>query len=106
MTYQKIRAIFSACASKGAHVLILGALGCGAFRNPPERIAMLFRQVIQEFAGVFNSIIFSILDNNPDMNRNAAYVFSEIIVGPGAGQLCAATQHASLNDVSNVFARY
>jgi len=42
----------------------LGALGCGAFRNPPQHIACLFRNVLKEseFQGVFNHIVFAVLD--------------------------------------------
>ena len=62
LTYQKIRAILSACASNGADVLILGALGCGAYSNPPDRIAALFKQAIKEFTGVFSYVYFSIFN--------------------------------------------
>ncbi|CAF3617331.1 unnamed protein product [Rotaria socialis] len=55
--------------------LILSALGCGAFRNPPDHIAKLFRSVIEQYAGFFQTIIFAIIDDhnsgqqhNPDGN--------------------------------------
>ena len=61
-TLNKIRAIFSACANNGADVLVLGALGCGQYNNPPFEIANLFKQVIMEYAGYFNYVYFSIFD--------------------------------------------
>jgi len=44
--------------------LVLGALGCGAFRNPPRVIARTFRDVLaeEEWGGYFETIIFAILD--------------------------------------------
>ncbi|CAF3858744.1 unnamed protein product, partial [Rotaria sp. Silwood1] len=41
-----------------------GALGCGAFRNPPEHVAKIFRSVIEQYAGFFQTIIFAILDDH------------------------------------------
>ncbi|CAF4942118.1 unnamed protein product, partial [Rotaria magnacalcarata] len=35
--------------------LILSALGCGAFRNPPDHVAKLFRSVIEQYAGFFQT---------------------------------------------------
>ena len=99
ITFRKIESIFSACANNGADVLVLGALGCGAFKNPPFEIANLFRQVIMKYAGYFNTIFFSILDNNNTPEKNAAYVFAETIIWPGAGNVCAGMQHQNITDV-------
>jgi uncharacterized protein (TIGR02452 family) len=46
--------------------LVLGALGCGAFRNPPRDIAELFRIVINEpeFKNKFKLIVFAIIDDH------------------------------------------
>ena len=41
-------------------VLILSALGCGAFGNPPEHMAFIFQEVLEEFAGAFKKIYFAI----------------------------------------------
>ena len=73
----KIRTIFRLGALNGCDSLVLGALGCGAFQNPPAHVAKIFREVIDEpeFAGVFRRITFAILDDanahrlhNPDGN--------------------------------------
>jgi hypothetical protein len=44
---------------------VLGAFGCGAFRNPTPSVAGLFRDILQEpeFASAFDEIVFAILDN-------------------------------------------
>ena len=76
-TKRKIRAILRACFHGGNDAIVLGAFGCGAFRNPPAHIARLFREVFEEseFRGVFRRLVFAILDDhnarhshNPDGN--------------------------------------
>ena len=42
----KIRLIFQVAKQKGVKKLVLGALGCGAYRNPPEEVAKIFKKVI------------------------------------------------------------
>lgn len=44
----RIRNIFEAARDNKADVIILGAFGCGAFKNPPLIVAEAFRQVICE----------------------------------------------------------
>lgn len=61
-TKEKIRNMLREMALKGHTHLVLGALGCGAFENPPQLIASLFREVFQEeeFRGRFESVDFAI----------------------------------------------
>ena len=45
--------------------LVLGAWGCGVFRNPPEAVAHIFSALLRsggEFEGVFEEVLFSVLD--------------------------------------------
>lgn len=62
----KIRTIFRIAASNGQKTLILGALGCGAFKNPPKHIAELFHKVLceQEFTNVFRRVFFVIKEDH------------------------------------------
>ena len=73
----KIRTIFRIGLLHGHDSLVLGALGCGAFRNPPAHIARLFHEVIEEkeFKNKYRLLLFAILDDhnarlkhNPDGN--------------------------------------
>ena len=68
LTLTKIKMIHHLGAIGKHDTLILGALGCGAFYNPPGDIAKLFSQVAAEYAGFFKRIIFAIKcdDNNPN----------------------------------------
>lgn len=43
--------------------LVLGAWGCGVFRNDPQQVAEAFRQVEDErFAGCFDRVVFAVYD--------------------------------------------
>lgn len=58
----RIRNILEAAIDNGAEALVLGAFGCGAFRNPPEVVAAAFRSVLQEqrYRAAFSRVIFAI----------------------------------------------
>ena len=61
----KIRTIFRIGLIHNHDALVLGALGCGAFRNPPKHIAKLFHEVINEpeFKNKYRRIVFAIIDD-------------------------------------------
>ena len=69
----KLRTIFRIAADNGQKTLVLGAIGCGAFCNPPRHVARLFREILdeKEFAGVFRRVLFVIKeDHNSPMGGN------------------------------------
>lgn len=45
-TLSKMRTIFRIGLYHGHDALVLGAFGCGAFKNPPSQIAGLFKKVM------------------------------------------------------------
>lgn len=59
-TLRKIRRIFEVAVSKNIECLVLGAWGCGVYANPPAHIALLFKQVINEYNGLIKEIYFAI----------------------------------------------
>ncbi|CAF3753117.1 unnamed protein product [Rotaria sp. Silwood1] len=61
---KKIENIFSIAYHHKHNCLVLSALGCGAFRNPPEHVAKIFRSVIEQYAGFFELIVFAIIDDH------------------------------------------
>lgn len=75
-TRNKMRTILRLGALNGHDALVLGALGCGAFHNPPKQVAQLFHEVIdeKEFRGKFRHITFAVLarSSSPTGNRNFA----------------------------------
>ena len=60
--------------------LVLGALGCGAFRNPPMHTAELFREVMQEpeFCGVFRHICLAIKEDHNSRGAGNYAPFAEV----------------------------
>jgi len=65
-TKNKIRTIYRIALSNGHTQLVLGAFGCGAFKNPPLHIAKLFHEILdeKEFSSSFTHIVFAIIDNH------------------------------------------
>ena len=61
---EKIRTIYRIALKHGHDAIVLGAWGCGAFKNPPQHIAKLFHEVMEEdeFANRFKKVVFAIVD--------------------------------------------
>lgn len=74
ITLNKIRAIFRLALKHGHDSLILGAFGCGAFKNPPAEVAVLFHKVMDEpeFKNTFKYITFSIIEDHNSNGVNLA----------------------------------
>ena len=72
ITRNKIRTVFRIALKYGHDSLVLGAFGCGAFRNPPAEIAKIFHEVIEEpeFKNKFRLITFSIIEDHNSNNAN------------------------------------
>jgi|SRR5271157_448931 len=75
-TKEKIRGILNTGVYFRHDAIVLSALGCGAFANPPEHMAELFKEVITlQFQYRYKKIAFAIVDDhnagrkhNPDGN--------------------------------------
>lgn len=57
---KRIESIFKIAIANGAEVLILGAFGCGAFRNPPEVVAKAFKTVQNRYEKYFDVIEYAV----------------------------------------------
>ncbi|MFD8020372.1 TIGR02452 family protein [Streptomyces lavendulae] len=58
--------VLEVAALHGYGRLVLGAWGCGVFRNDPAQVAEAFRGLLTgRFAGVFEEVVFGILDRSP-----------------------------------------
>lgn len=66
---KRARKILSAAATNGAEVLILGAFGCGAFRNDPAVVAAAYQQVLPQFLNHFKTVEFAVYCS-PSDSRN------------------------------------
>ena len=57
--------VLAIAAKQNIETLILGAWGCGVFRNEPKDVAQLFKEIIAEkYAGAFKKIVFAIFSNS------------------------------------------
>lgn len=56
--------------------LVLGAWGCGVFRNDPHIVAAIFAEFLQPpgpFAGAFAGVTFAVFDRSPDQSTYRAF---------------------------------
>ncbi|MFK0522728.1 TIGR02452 family protein [Paenibacillus illinoisensis] len=63
---ERIRYILDVAAINGHRTLVLGAYGCGVFRNDPVDVARYFHDVLVEenFRQSFEQIVFAVLDRS------------------------------------------
>ncbi|MFE3582277.1 TIGR02452 family protein [Streptomyces vinaceus] len=58
--------VLETAALHGYPRLVLGAWGCGVFRNDPVEVAEAFRALLAgRFAGAFERVVFGVLDRDP-----------------------------------------
>jgi len=67
-----MKRIFDIALIHNHDCIVLSALGCGAYKNPPAHIAQLFYEVLEEsYRGKFRIIIFAIIDDkNTGLEHN------------------------------------
>jgi uncharacterized protein (TIGR02452 family) len=70
---KRARKILSAAAANGAEVLILGAFGCGAFRNDPAVVAASYQQALPQFLNHFKTIEFAVYCPPGDQRNYVAF---------------------------------
>lgn len=68
--------ILSAAFVNGVKNIVLGAFGCGVFRNNPWVVAQAWKKVTDEFTEKFSFIEFAIYCGNDDRNYR---VFNDVI---------------------------
>jgi uncharacterized protein (TIGR02452 family) len=70
----RTRMVLAVAAVQKNEALVLGAWGCGVFRNDPEMIAQIFAEVLAEplFANRFAEIVFAIYNPKGEKDRNIA----------------------------------
>ncbi|WP_055587714.1 TIGR02452 family protein [Peterkaempfera griseoplana] len=85
----RIRAerVLETAAACGLRRLVLGAWGCGVFRNDPAQVAAAFHGHLAPgggFGGRFGQVVFAVLDRRPDSPVRAAFraAFGRAAHGP------------------------
>lgn len=65
---QRIELIYKIGCAKGHDSLILGALGCGAFHNPVQSVAQIFKRMNEKYHGCFRLIAFPVFSGSANAN--------------------------------------
>jgi uncharacterized protein (TIGR02452 family) len=64
--YHTIHNIFKIAYLYGYETLVLGALGCGAFYNPPEEVVKIYNIFLEKYNGCFKNIVFAVYSRSDD----------------------------------------
>ena len=73
---QRMRFVLAVALAHGYQHLILGAWGCGVFRNDPVDVARWFADVLgdeSDFGGCFAQVDFAVLDRTSDLTTLRAF---------------------------------
>lgn len=70
----RIELILNTATKYNLDSIVLGAFGCGAFKNPAHEVAVLFKEVISKYTN-FDNIVFAILSKNGELNKIFKNVF-------------------------------
>ena len=62
---RKLSLVFRAAHANGNDALVLGAMGCGAWRNPPALVARIMREEVARAGGAFARISIACLEVDP-----------------------------------------
>ena len=69
----RIKRIFEIAVANENEVLVLGAFGCGAFRNPPEIVAKVFYNVMQDYLCYFDTIEYAVYHTEREVANYDAF---------------------------------
>ncbi|ULJ69707.1 TIGR02452 family protein [Wielerella bovis] len=67
--------VLSIAKQQGHKILVLGAWGCGVFRNDPVQVAKVFDDCLKQdkFANAFDEIVFAIYDSSKTLKVLTAF---------------------------------
>ncbi len=77
-TQRRIEMIFKVAIIRGYKAICLGALGCGAFNNPPRQIASIFKKACDKYGKYFREIFFAILEDHNSKGEGNLKPFIDI----------------------------
>lgn len=72
ITLDKIRLMLTLPAKNGVKNIILGAFGCGVFKNDPNIISEFFREVLIEegYSSLYENVIFAVINDHNSVRNN------------------------------------
>ncbi|MFB7911375.1 TIGR02452 family protein [Kitasatospora sp. NPDC056076] len=65
--------VLAAAARHEVRALVLGAWGCGVFRNDPAQVAEAFEGALARYGGAFERVVFAVWDRSPVSANRAAF---------------------------------
>jgi len=65
--------VLQIAAHRGHRTLVLGAWGCGAFRNDPEDAVNAFEAALRRTAGAFERVVFAVYERQDDGPNRTAF---------------------------------
>lgn len=74
----KINNLFKVAYLNKQDTLVLGAIGCGAFGNPPHEVATMFVNLIEEYKYLFKNIYFAVLSHGRNENYDIFHTYVEL----------------------------
>ena len=69
---ERIEVVIQTAHLYGYTTIVLGALGCGAWRNPIQHVAEIFKEILDRYDGVVKHYAFAILTTDDDDHVFAA----------------------------------
>lgn len=61
-----IEHIFAIAYMYDHEVLILGAIGCGAYKNPPLEVIEIFNEMLEKYNKCFKKVVFAVYSKTPN----------------------------------------
>ncbi|MEU8923164.1 TIGR02452 family protein [Kitasatospora sp. NPDC048545] len=65
--------VLAAAARHDVRALVLGAWGCGVFRNDPAQVAEAFEAALARYGAAFDRVVFAVWDRSPVSANRAAF---------------------------------
>ena len=70
---RRMKITLAAFAEKGYKTVVLGAYGCGVFKNDSDDVVDWWSGLLAEYGGHFDKVIFAVLDRSPARETLAAF---------------------------------
>ncbi|MDH6577546.1 TIGR02452 family protein [Kitasatospora sp. MAP5-34] len=65
--------VLAVASAHGVRELVLGAWGCGVFRNNPAEVAEAFERALKAYGATFERVVFAVWDRSPVSANRAAF---------------------------------
>ena len=75
--HRRAELVLRTAQGHGVEKLVLGAWGCGVFRNDPRMVARVFSELLSlpgPFDGVFTEVVFAVFDRSPGQTTHKSFV--------------------------------